>query len=503
MRNARYLAVYLPRFACDWLVRHHPGLRGQVLVTIAKEQGGLTVMSASRRAMQAGVTEGMRLADARAIEPALEAWDADPARDGKALGAMADWCERYTPLVSLDPPHGLFLDITGCAHLFNGEQALASDVALSLRQIGYEAYAGVAGTTGAAWAAARYFGRWQAPVTIIPDAETRPALEKLPVAALRLPEECQTTLQRLGLRRIGDLYAIPRSALGKRFGAAVLQRLDQALGELDEPLSPRRPAPHYAVRQAFAEAISSPDSITVATRSLIERLCNMLGEDGRGLRSADLVWWHVDGNTGRLSIGTSTPVNKPKPLLRLLAERLDRLDPGFGIEAMALHATCTDRMPERQDGLEQAGTRQADLAGLVDSLANKLGPEAVRSLLPQQSWIPERAVLPRSGRPRGAPSTWQADRCRPLRMLPRPLPVEAVAVLPDEPPSLLRWRGQAHRIVQADGPERIEGEWWRETVPYRDYYRVEDEHGHRYWVYRAGPYQPDCPPQWYLHGMFA
>ncbi len=500
MRDTRYLAVYLPRFACDWLVRHHPGLRGQVLVTIAKEQGGLTIVSASRRAMQAGVTEGMRLADARAVEPALEAWDADPARDTKALEAMADWCERYTPLVSLDPPHGLFLDITGCAHLFGGEQALALGLASSLRRIGYEAYAGVASTPGAAWAAARYLS---GPVTIVPEAETRPALAKLPVAALRLFGQHRTTLQRLGLRRIGDLYAIPRSALGKRFGAGVLQRLDQALGELDEPLSPRRPAPHYAVRQAFAEAISSPDNIAAITRSLVEQVCELLGQDGRGLRSADLVWWHVDGNTGRLSIGTSAPVNKPKPLLRLLAERLDCLDPGFGIEAMALHATRTDRMPERQEDLEQAGARKTDLAGLVDSLANKLGPDAVRCLLPQQSWIPERAVLPRSGRPRGAPNSWQSDRRRPLRMLPHPLLVEAVAMLPDEPPSLLRWRGQVHRIVQADGPERIEGEWWRETVPYRDYYRVEDEHGHRYWVYRAGPYQPDCPPQWYLHGMFA
>ena len=205
-RDARYMAVYLPRFACDWLVRHHPALRGTALVTIAKDRGGLTVISASRRAVQVGVTEGMRLADARAVEPGLEAWDADPARDAKALDAMADWCERWSPLVSLDPPHGLFLDITGGAHLFGGEAALGGELISSLRCTGYEAYAGNAATPGAAWAAVRYRADARSPVAIIRE-DVREALASLPVAALRLTQEHVTTLQRLGLRCISDLRA--------------------------------------------------------------------------------------------------------------------------------------------------------------------------------------------------------------------------------------------------------------------------------------------------------
>ena len=249
------------------------------------------------------------------------------------------------------------------------------------------------------------------------------------------------------------------------------------------------------MRQAFAEAISGPETVAAATRNLVERLCRDLEQDGRGLRSAELVWWRVDGTADRIGVGTSAPVNQPKPLLRLFSERLDRLDPGFGIEVMALNALRTDRMPERQAALEDGDSKQADIARLVDSLSNCLGQGAVRRLVPHQSWLPGRAVAAQRVPPDTKSSGWLPDRPRPVRLLPRPERIEAVALLPDEPPVLLRRRGRVHRIAHADGPERIESEWWRETVPYRDYYRVEDEHGRRWWVYRAGPYGECIEPQ--------
>jgi len=140
---------------------------------------------------------------------------------------------------------------------------------------------------------------------------------------------------------------------------------------------------------------------------------------------------------------------------------------------------------------------------LVDRLAGRLGLDAVLKLAPRESHLPEREsmLLLHEQKPRPAP--WRVKRPRPVRLLARPEPVEAVALVPDHPPILFRWRGVTHRVQRADGPERIASEWWREERPTRDYFRVEDEAGRRFWLYRDGLFNETPHPRWYLHGFFS
>ena len=500
--TSRYLSVWMPRFTCDWLDRQQPGLRLRPLAVTAREKGGLVVTGCNMAALRLGVRAGMKLADAHALEPGLITRDDDSERDRRVLDALAGWCERFTPFAAIDPPGGLFLDITGCAHLFGGEQALLQRLLRRLQQIGYETYAAIADTPGAAWAVARYAATPVRAGLVVASGTQREALAALPVAALRLSGEHETTLQRLGLRRIGDLYPLPRAALTKRFGGALLLRLNQALGSVPEPISPRRPAPEHTAKELFAEPISTREAIAASTSRLAQTLCDSLQETGRGVRLAELRWWRVDGEVGQLAIGTSAPCRAARHLLRLLDERLDGIDPGFGIEALALHAIRTDLVTPTQSDLDQRGG-QADLAAFVDRIAGRLGEGATMRFAPQESWLPERAVrrVPVFSPARTKP--WKVDCPRPLRLLPVPQPVEVVAMLPDDPPVLLRWQGSPRRIVRAEGPERIEPEWWRRAEPARDYYRIEDEEGRRYWVYRAGGYDSEHSPRWYLHGLFA
>ena len=500
--TARYLSLWMPRFTCDWLDRHQPGMRLRPVVITTQEKGGLVITGCNLLAARIGVQIGMKLADARALEPQLVAIDDDPIRDHRALEALTEWCERFTPFAALNPPGGVFLDITGCAHLFGGEQALLHRLLGSLQQIGYESYAAIADTPGSAWAMARYVANPDRAGIVVPAARQTEALAALQVASLRISSQNETALQRLGLRQIGDLYPMKRAALAKRFGAELLLRYDQALGNVAEPISPRQPAVAHTAKELFVEPITTRDAIEASTYRLLETLCHTLHEAGRGARQIELRWWRVDGITDRLEVGTSAPSRAAKHLMRLFAERFDHINPGFGIEGIALSAIRTDVIIATQSDLErQQGT--ADLASFVDCITNRLGPNAVTRFAPAESWLPEHAVSKVSPVAKSLPAPKINQPPRPLRLLSRPQRVEVVAMLPDEPPVLMRWKGSPHRIVRAEGPERIEPEWWKRGEPSRDYYRVEDQDGRRYWVYRAGTYNADHPPRWYLHGLFA
>jgi protein ImuB len=500
--SGRYLSLWIPRFTCDWLDRREPGMRLRPVAITAREKGGLVVTGCNHAALRAGVMIGMKLADAHALEPRTIAVDGDPVRDSKALDSLAEWCERFTPFAAIDPPDGLFLDITGCAHLFGGEHPLLTRILGSLQRIGYETYAAIADTPGTAWATARYATSADRPSIVIHETRQSEALAPLPVAALRISPETQVVLERLGLRRIGDLYPMKRAALAKRFGTELLLRFDQALGHLPEPISPRRPVQQHVAKELFAEPIATREAIEASTLRLLETLCTTLAESGRGVRTLELRWWRVDGETDRTEIGTSSASRAPRHLMRLLDERLDHIDPGFGIEALAVHAIRTDIVATSQSAIGQTD-HEANLAALVDRLSSRFGRDAALRFAPAESWLPERAVrtVPAFAAIKARP--WTKDRRRPLRLLARPEPVEVVAMLPDQPPSLLRWKGKARRIVHAEGPERLESEWWKVSEPARDYYRVEDQDGRRYWLYRAGNYTGDIPPRWYLHGLFA
>ena len=520
----RILSLWLPRLPTDAHCRRHPGLRGHPLAAIMAERGRLGVAAVNRAAEEAGVLPAMSLADARAIEPALIVFDASPESDARLLERIAGWCTRYTPWTTPDGPDGVAMDITGCAHLFGGEEAMTADLTARLAAAGFESRVAVADTPAAAWALARFGG--EAP-TLPLRGSLPPPLRRggtdcsLPVAALRLPAATVDGLAAMGLRRIGDLHAIPRATLAARFGPEVLRRLDQIYGRLDEPLSPRLPVPPHSVRLALPEPITTAEAIAAALRRLLTALCAGLETSGEGARRLLLELHRVDRRLEdaprTLAIGTSRPVRRPDALMRLFAQRLDRVEPGPGLELMVLSATESGPLAATQAALDGTSDGRADgradgqpeLGELVDRLGNRLGERAVLRLVPRQSWLPERSVAPAPAfaeAPSGSwpgTSLWPADRPRPVRLLAPPDPIDAVAPVPDDPPVMFRWRGALHRVRHADGPERIEAEWWRRPDgQIRDYYRVEDEAGRRFWIFRQGLYRPGVKALWFLHGFF-
>ncbi len=453
----------------------------------------------------------MPLADARALCPDLQVGAADFTGDAAALARLAQGCGRYSPWTAPEGTDGIWLDVTGCAHLHGGEAGLAREVVERLARRGLTCRAAIADTPGTAWALAHY---GSGPTAVVAGGGQRTALAPLPVAALRLDPATAETLVRLGLRRVGDLYAVPRAALARRFGTALAECLDQALGTVAEPLSPLAPPPVHWARCRFAEPITTAEAIAQATRELLARLCRHLTDEGKGARRLTLSFFRIDNSIVSVTIGTARPNRAPAHLFRLLEERFGEIDPGHGIEDMMLAAGVVEDLTAAQLALpalapaSQGGLGdEAALAALVDRLANRLGAAALGRPQLRESHLPERAVrfvppLAGTGAGAGAGAGWPLDRRRPLRLLRHPEPVEAMAPVPDDPPLLFRWRRMAHRVRRADGPERIAGEWWRSLEATRDYYTVEDEEGRRFWVYRAGLYRPEAPPRWFMHGMF-
>jgi protein ImuB len=492
----------------------------------------------------------MRLADARALVPDLITTAGEPQADRRLIEVIAGWCERYTPWVAIDPlggaiaeegteacsaggfggDAGLLLDVTGCGHLFGpdevGERALLADLVERLSGHDFTCRAAMADTAGAAWALARYAER-QADL-FCPRNGQRAALATLPVEGLRVEAPILETFLKLGLRRIGDLYPLPRAPLMRRFGEQPLARLDQALGTLAEPLEPRRPPPSFRTRLAFAEPIGRPEDIAAATSRLLAALCRQFEQAGVGARTLEIALYRVDGSVDRTSIGTSRPNRDNPKLMKLLQEKLGELDAGFGVELMILAAPEIEAWTGTQDTLPDSGVLATSLAedgtiDLADRLASRLGEENVVRLLPRDSHLPERVQTAAAVSVRPAPAgAWRRvadlEGARPTRLLQRPEPIEVTAFVPDDPPMTFQWRRHAHRVVRAEGPERLADEWWQprsdgsrppaNTVPlFRDYYRVEDKDGVRFWLFRDGPYgtpangQPSA--RWYLHGFCA
>lgn len=504
----RILSLWLPRLATDAHTRRAPELRDRPLAAILAERGRLTVTAANRAAEAAGVRAGMTLADARAVEPALAVFDAEPESDARLLERLAGWCTRYTPWTAPDGADGIVLDITGCAHLLGGEDALAADLTARLAAAGFESRVAVADTPAAAWGLAR-FSPSPSPLSGGERVDT------LPIAALRLPPAVVQGLAAVGLWRIGDLHGMPRATLAARFGREVARRLDQMLGRLDEPVSPRLPVPPHTARLALPEPIATPESIAAAVRHLLDTLCAGLEKTGEGARRLVLEAHRVDRRLEdppqTLAIGTSRPVRDAGALMRLFAQTLDCVEPGPGIEVLVLSATEAGPLGAVQAALDGTARDESELGELVDRLGNRLGERAVLRLVPRASWLPERSVAPApplmaANTSSWPPLSWPGDRPRPVRLLAPPEPIEAVAPVPDDPPAMFRWRGVQHRVRHADGPERIEAEWWRphqrSTGVTRDYYRVEDTDGRRFWVFRQGLYRPGVPALWFLHGFF-
>jgi protein ImuB len=463
----------------------------------------------STEAAGLGLYPGQKATDALALVPELATAEAEPEADAAALAALAQWCVRYSPAVAADAPDGLFLDITGVDHLWGGETPMLADFRRRLAANGLSFRCAIADTPGAAWALA-HFGK---DGTVAAPGEQSALLAPLPPAALRLETETWTQIERLGLRQVGQLMAISRGPFARRFGRAALARLDQALGREREALSYLRPPTPWFARLAFAEPISAPEDMARVAYDVAARLCARLETQGQGARRFELCFHRLDGQALPLSIGLALPGRDAGRIAKLFGPKLETVDPGFGIEVVTLTAEAVEPTSGRQARLDQAreATVEEGLAPLVDRLTNRLGEDRVWRAAPLESHVPELAVgrarpLTRATETR----VWDRATPRPTRLFRRPEPVESVmALTPDDPPSQFRWRGQVHRVRRAEGPERIGEEWWKGPIEavgvghVRDYYRVEDEAGARFWLFRAGLYDdPAAPPKWWMHGLF-
>ncbi len=446
----------------------------------------------------------MAAAQAHALVPGLAAVDADPLGDAAALARLAVWVQRrYAPVCAVDPPDGLALDATGATHLRGGDAAFLADLTGRLDRAGIAALAAIAPTYGAAHALARF-----APErALTEDGGVGAALADLPLAALRLPPDLADALRRLGFETVLDLERQPRAPLTRRFGPEVGRRLDQAFGRLAEPLVPVLDETAPRVDVVFAEPISAPETLARHVGELVERLCARLEQEGKGARRLDLLCERVDGRIEAVRTATARPVRAPARLVRLLRDKIETIDPGFGVERMSLIAVAAEALDWTPSPSRLGDGPPPDLADLIDILSDRVGHARVYRLEGRESDVPERAARRVAPLAEARPLGWTPAWPRPVRLFRPPEPVQTLALLPDNPPTHFTWRGVRRRILRADGPERIHGEWGRsdaELWAVRDYFQVEDETGERFWLFRAGDGEdPRTGSQaWFIHGKF-
>jgi protein ImuB len=462
------------------------------------------IRSACPVALSLGLAPGMVAAHARALVADLDVRDADPDGDQAWLDRLAlHGVTHWTPTASVSGRDGLWLDLTGTTHLFGGEECYCRRLLRLLQRLGFTARIAIAGTPGAAHALARYGGR---DILILDPGTEASALAVLPVAALRLEAAALTAAARFGLERVADLIRLPRGPMAKRLDLAAVTRLDQALGHVAEPITPVVPFEAPQVSRRLLEPIGTPESITQVISDLVDDLITVLRQRGLGVRTALLLADRVDGEAQRIVIGASRATRDAKHLKRMFGLKLDRIEPGLGIEAMHLLVPHSEPLGASAAGsLIKSEGAATDLAPAIDQLVGRAGDDAVFRVAPNESDVPERA-LRRVG-PLEEPGCWPRWK-RPVRVLPRPEHLtHVVALLPDHPPRRFTWRGQAYRVTAGDGPERIHGEWWRtdnELWAVRDYFRVEVESGERFWLFRRGDgVEPETGDlSWYIHGMF-
>lgn len=460
----------------------------------------MVVKAVSMSAHAKGIQAGMVVADCRAILPELKVIDDIPGKAFQLLNSLAEWCLRYTPIAAPDMPDGVILDVSGCAHLWGGEPAYLKDIQGRLSQLGYNVRMAVADTIGTAWAVARY-GKAGPIITTGGNAE---ALFNLPPVALRLDANIVDRLEKLGLYRIRDFIKMPRTALRRRFGLTILSRIDQALGKEAEVIEPVQPVQQYQERLPCMEPIRTATGISIALKQLLEKLCSSLATETMGLRTCVFTCYRIDGNLQQIGIGTNRPTRNTGHLFKLFEDKIQRLEPRLGFEQFDLSAPIVESLTTTQEALWSVASNKNEtaVAELLDRITCKMGNGTYKRYLPDEHYWPERSIRVANGLSEKIQTTWPASMPRPTCLLLQPERIDVSVPLPDYPPMLFRHRGNLHKVARADGPERIEQEWWMEEGTYRDYYCLEDEQGARYWVFRSGDYA-ETEPDWYIHGHFS
>ncbi|WP_348637418.1 DNA polymerase Y family protein [Ciceribacter sp. S95] len=510
------LALWFPRLSTDRLARRRWGMswrsKGRPehppVVCAGRVQNSMRLTALDEAAEAIGLRTGQGLAEARAICPTLDVAEADQHSDRQFLEAIADWCDRYTPLVAIDGVDGLLLDITGCAHLFGGEQGLIGDILGRLLQLGLEVRGAISSTPGLSWAAARFSDR-----QVIADEAMVGILSAFPMRALRIDTDMSLALARVGLKQVGDLLAAPRGPLTRRFGPELLLRLDQALGREGEPIVPRRPVALLSVERRLAEPVRDEEAIPDLVGRLATGLRSGLEARGEGGRLFELLLFRVDGRVFRIEIGAASPLRDAARIKALFNERMtvlhDDLDAGFGFEILRLNVLQSEPLDQKQVAFGARSSDADQSLDFIDRVAARFGRDFLRQPVLHASHWPERAsgLAPLvDATPAAVKVAPPVRNERPMRLLAHPEPVQVMAAVPDGPPASFRWRRALHRVVRAEGPERLSAEWWidGEDASPRDYFRIEDSAGHRFWLYRQGLYERGATdPDWFMQGLFA
>ncbi|MCF3974850.1 Y-family DNA polymerase [Paracoccus salsus] len=488
----RIVSMWFPRLPSDRVLRTCPTDRPFALTLRAENTDRIYCLNAMAEAR--GLHRGMPFAQARAFCSDLGHAPADPVADARMLAVLRRWATRYCPWVGRDGRDGLALDITGSAHLAGGEQAMLDDMRGRLARAGFAVRLGLGDSPGAAWALARH-GDGRGGERAAPGQGAR-ALAPLPVAALRLDEATSIGLQRLGLRRIGDLVATPRAPLARRFGPNLLTRLDQALGRQPESIAPEPDPPSYVTRLTLPEPIGLTADVMAGTERLLRALCDRLKAQEAGVRVLCLTLRRVDQASRQVELRLAAAMRDPARILPLFARGVDEVEAGFGIDQLRLEATQVEPLPVAQIGRMQVA--QDRLENLITRIGTRIGLENIQRFLPADSHIPERSFLI-------APAAWSQPEAGWSASLPRPLRLfapEPLVARGSTPPARLRWRRMALDVTRAIGPERIAPEWWLDDPQWRtglrDYWRIDTRQGRRLWMFHT-PQNPG----WFVQGEFA
>jgi protein ImuB len=496
----RFISIWFRSLRTDWFCRRQPALKEVAFVLAVPDHGRKVITAVNTLGEKQGIHPGMVVADAKALYPSLQVLDDQPELPAKVLQALAEWCIRFTPVVAVDLPDGLILDASGCAHLWGGEEKYLHAIKERLTAFSYQVQLTIADTIGAAWGFARY-GK----DSFIQSGSHATTLLDLPAQALRLERATVEQLFHLGLHHIRDFCSMPRSALRRRFGELILTQLDQAFGTTEEILQPVQPVEPWQERLPCFDPIVTLPGIEIAVQRLLDTLCKRLQQEGKGLRRALLSAYRLDSKVEKVEIGTNRASHNSAHLFKLFELKLSSIEPALGIELFILEAKQVEEVEAAQSSLWETsfGLDNNAVAELLDRITGKMGAGCIKRFLPDEHYWPERSFKIAASLEEKPATSWYMDRPRPLELLPKPEPIEVTAPIPDYPPMSFRHKGIFHKVKKADGPERIEQEWWLQEGQHRDYYAVEDEEGKRYWLFRSGHYDAAKTYGWYLHGFFA